>query len=231
MQRRKAIFNGLLASLGIAGLAFAASGARSEGGPPVGVRKRKRPNEIPNVEVIDQHGQKLRFYDDLIKDKVVMINAFYAECGGSCPLVTENLKIVYDMFGGRVGRDIDMYTFSLQPERDTPELLKQYTEVHGTGPGWRFLTGKREDIELLRTCLGFTDPDPELDILADSHTGILRYGNDKLRRWAGCPAAGRPAGIYATVTKSVMDAGAGGPSVPPRAPNAPAHDHHHHSKI
>jgi protein SCO1 len=200
------------------------------GGAQASERKPRRPlNVIPNVEVFDQDGRPYRFHDDLVKNKVVMVNAFYAECGGACPLVTENLKVVYDMFDGRVGRDIHMYTFTLQPERDTPELLKQYAEVYGIGPGWKFLTGKPADMEEIRQALGFTDVDREIDILNDSHTGILRYGNDALKRWAACPAAGRPEGIYFSITSSVMDAGIGQPKVPAKLPQEPAHQHHHAS--
>ena len=231
MQRRQALLNGFLASLGIAGLAFAAGQARSEGGPPAVGPRRSRANSIPNVEVVNQHGQRLRFYDDVIKNKVVMVNAFFAECGEVCPLVTQNLKRVYDMFGGRVGRDVHMISFTLQPERDTPELLKQYADVYGIGPGWQLLTGRPADMLAIRKSLNFFDPDPELDVIADTHTGILRYGNDKLQRWAGCPVLGRPEGIYHSVTGSIMDAGIGHPAVPAAASASDGHRHHQHNRI
>jgi protein SCO1 len=231
MLRRQALFNGFLALSGIAGLALAAGPARGEGGPPGQARKRSRANSIPNAEVVNQHGQKLRFYDDLIKNKVVMINAFFAECGEVCPLVTQNLQKVHDMFGGRVGRDVHMISISLQPERDSPEVMKQFAEVYGIGPGWNLISGKPEDMLAIRKALNFYDPDPELDIIADTHTGILRYGNDALQRWAGCPALGRPEGIYFSVTSSVMDAGVGLPAVPPAAPASHGHHHHHANKI
>jgi protein SCO1/2 len=223
MQRRRALFKGFLATLGIAGLASAA-----------GAGQRSRVYAIPNAEVFNQHGQKFRFYDDLIKNKVVMVNAFFAECGEACPLATENLKRVHAMFGGRVGRDVHMISISLKPDRDSPELLKQYAEVHGIGPGWQFVTGKPADMLAIRKALGFSDPDPAYDADADNHTGILRYGNDALQRWGGCPSLGRPEGIYYSVTSSVMDSGIGKPAAPMAAETAPeGHDHHQHkhSKI
>src|SRR5262245_8290811 len=71
---------------------------------------------IPNVEVVSHHGQRFRFYDDLIRDRIVLINLMYAGCGGICPLVTANLRRVQDLLGLRVGRDLFMYSVTLWPE-------------------------------------------------------------------------------------------------------------------
>jgi protein SCO1 len=170
---------------------------------------RRKLNQIPNVAVVDQHGQAYRFYDDLVKSKVVTLNFFYAECGGTCPLITENLRKVHELFGDRVGRDVFMYSITLQPENDTPDLLKHYAEVHGVGAGWKLLTGAAADIEELRQALGFTSPDPALDVIADSHTGMLRFGNERLQRWAGCPALARPEGIVYSISSALLDLEAG----------------------
>jgi protein SCO1/2 len=229
MQGRRGLITGALTIVGAAG-GGALLAASQAGANPV---RRSRPGAIPNPEVFNQHGQKLRFYDDLIKNKVVLINAFFAECGEVCPLATENLKRVYAMFGERAGRDIHMISISLKPDRDSPDLLKQYADVNGIGPGWQLVTGKPADMLAVRKALGFSDPDPAYDADADNHTGILRYGNDALQRWGGCPALGRPEGIYYSVTTTVMDAGIGKPDVPPAGANGSDqhhHDHHQHGK-
>jgi len=197
------------------GRTFAASGGK------------RRFNAIPNVEVVSHEGEKFRFYDDLIKDKIVTVNFFFALCGDSCPLITANLRKVQELFGDRVGRDIHMCSITLQPEFDTPESLAAYVKQYEIGPGWKFLTGKPADIERLRRALGFTNPDPALDIIADSHTGILRYGNDRLKRWAGGPALARPQGIVYAIRNSVMDAGIGGAPIPPGRFDSHHNDRHH----
>ena len=92
----------------------------------------------------------MRFYDDLIKDKVVVINFMYAQCEGICVPVTQNLKRVQNLLGKRVGRDIFMYSITLKPEEDTPEKLKHYVQMHKLKPGWTFLTGKPDEIQTLR---------------------------------------------------------------------------------
>src|SRR5258708_14847101 len=89
------------------------------------------------------------FYDDLIKGKVVAIDLIYTHCMDSCPLETARLAQVQKMLGDRVGRDIFFYSISIDPDNDTPEELKAYAEKYHAGPGWLFLTGKKEDVELI----------------------------------------------------------------------------------
>jgi protein SCO1 len=155
---------------------------------------------IPNTAVVDQDGRRHRFYDDLVKNRVVMINFFFTSCGETCPLVSENLRAVQDLLGERVGRDIFMYSVSLQPELETPAILKDYAQIWEVRPGWRFLTGEPAEIEALRRSMGFASADPAVDRILDNHTGLVRYGNDRLDRWGGVPGLARAAWIAQAVT-------------------------------
>ena len=143
---------------------------------------------LPNVELITQDDKRVHFYDNLVKDKVVVINFMYAHCQGVCPTMTANLVRVQKILRDRVGHDIYMYSITLKPEEDTPQVLKEYANMHGVGPGWLFLTGKPADIELLRRSLGFTNIDPDEDADKSSHIGMLRIGNEPVLRWSACPA-------------------------------------------
>jgi protein SCO1/2 len=147
---------------------------------------------FPNFVVIDQDGTKNRFYEDLVRGKIVLFNFFYADCEARCPLFTANLVKVQELLGDRVGRDVFMYSITLDPVHDRPHVLKEYMQMHGVKPGWTFLTGKPADLETLRKKLGFTDIDPAVDKDKAEHLGIIRYGNEKIDRWAACPAATRP---------------------------------------
>ena len=161
---------------------------------------------IPNPPVLDQSGRRLRFYDDLIRGRAVLLNVFFTACGDTCPLVTQNLREVQDLLGERMGRDIFMISVSLQPELETPAILRDYAETWQVRPGWSFVTGAPADIEHLRRAMGFADSDPEFAGDRDSHTGVVRYGNDRLDRWAGTAGLGRPAWIAKAVT-SLADMG------------------------
>jgi protein SCO1 len=186
--------------LGLLGLApavpFAAqllapnSAAAAAGG--LSPRDKIRQRYLPNVELQTQDGKTVHFYDDLVKDKIVTLNFFYAKCEGICPTVTANLARVQNILGEHVGQDVFMNSISLKPEHDTPAVLKEYAQMFKAKPGWTFLTGKPDDIELLRRSLGFTNLDPKLDKDKSQHIGNVRYGNEPLMLWAACPGMGSP---------------------------------------
>jgi protein SCO1/2 len=163
-------------------------------------RERIRQLHFPNVLLTTHQGKQVRFYDDLLKDKIVLINFMYAQCEGVCPGITMNLARVQKLLGDRVGRDIFMYSFTLKPEQDTPAKLAEYAQMHRTGPGWLFLTGAPADMELLRRKLGFTDPDPVLDADKSSHIGNVRYGNEALQRWGACPGLSKSSWIVESLS-------------------------------
>ena len=145
-----------------------------------------------NAELHAHDGRTVRFYDDLLKGKIVLINFMYTECADICPGMTQNLAEVQKLLGDRIGRDIFMYSLTLQPEHDTPERLKEYAETFDVKPGWLFLTGAPADIELLRRRLGFADSDPVEDADLEQHIGIVRIGNEPLNRWITAAALLRP---------------------------------------
>jgi protein SCO1/2 len=163
-------------------------------------RERIRNRYFPNLVLTSHEGRELRFYDDLVKDKIVIFNMFYAKCEGICSPVTRNLVRVQSMLGKRVGKDIFIYSFSLKPKEDNVPALEHYAQMHKVKPGWLFLTGSADDMELLRRKLGFVDPDPEVDKDISNHIGVLKYGNEPLQRWGGCPGMQAPEAIAEAIS-------------------------------
>ena len=155
-------------------------------------RERLAERSFPNVTLTTHEGKKVKFYDDLIKDKIVIINFMYVKCDGTCPGTTANLVKVQKLLGDRVGKDIFMYSITLKPKEDTPRTLAEYAKAYKVGPGWQFLTGDEKDIELLRRKLGFFDRDPVRDAVKSNHINMLRWGNEPHTLWAGCPASLAP---------------------------------------
>jgi len=160
---------------------------------------------LPNVPLFTQDGKRVRFYDDLIKNKIVTLNVFYGNCEGVCPAITANLVKVQKLLGARVGRDIFMYSMTLKPEEDDVKALKMYQEMHGIGPGWTLLTGKPDDCELLRRSLGFTYPNKLIDKDKSQHIGNVRYGNEPLMLWAACPGMAHASWIVESISWIVRD--------------------------
>jgi len=138
-------------------------------------------SHFPNVELITQDGKKVRFYDDLIKGKVVAIELMYTTCKYNCPLETARLVQLQKMMGDRMGKDVFFYSITIEPEIDTPKVLKAYTEKYHIGPGWTFLTGKEADIKLISKKLGL-DSLPDVND-PDGHTPHLLIGNEATGLW------------------------------------------------
>ena len=150
---------------------------------------------LPNIALRTHENETVRFYDDLVKGKVVVISFMYTGCDHICPLTTANLIGVQEILGDRVGRDVFLYGITLDPVLDTPNILKDYARNVGAKRGFTFLTEKFEDIELLRHKLGIYDPDPVIDADKSQHGGIIVYGNEALGRWAAIPALVKPRSI------------------------------------
>jgi len=143
---------------------------------------------IPNPELVSQDGRRLRFYDDLVRGKTVLIQFFFTTCEGSCPGTTAKLAHVREELGERFGRDVSFLSITLDPERDTPPVLADYAALYGAGEGWLFLTGSPADIESLRRRLGVYDLDPVIDADRTQHAGVVVLGNDRKQRWFMEPA-------------------------------------------
>jgi protein SCO1/2 len=161
--------------------------------PPLSGREALRRRYFPNVELTTSDGERVRFYDDLLKDKIVILSLMYAQCDGICPTTTSNLKTVRNILRQEVDHDVFIYSLTLKPEEDSPAALKAYARMHGVDdPHWLFLTGRPDEVDLLRHKLGFADPNPEVDRDKSRHSGMLRYGNEALAIWGTCQGSAEP---------------------------------------
>jgi protein SCO1 len=91
-------------------------------------RERIRQRYFPNLVLTNHEGNKVKFYDDLVKDKIVIFNMFYAKCEGICSPITRNLVRLQNILGSRVGKDIFMYSFTLKPKEDNVDALAHYAD-------------------------------------------------------------------------------------------------------
>jgi protein SCO1 len=140
-------------------------------------------NYFPNVILTDQDGNKVRFFDDLIKGRVVAINTFFTSCSASCGLETARMREVQQLLGDRVGRDVFFYSITIDPLTDGPAEMKAYAKRFNVGPGWRFLTGSVKDTELLRRKLGLYDDEDAKNPNKNDHMLHSVIGNQTSGRW------------------------------------------------
>ena len=152
--------------------------------------EQKARDYFSNIEVIDQDGQRLKFYDDVLKDKVVAINFIFTNCQGACPLMTRHLTLVRDLLGPDVGKEIHFVSISIDPIRDTPAAMKEFAETHHADQAaWRFITGDPDDLAAIVKRLGqYTDD-------VEAHSTLLLAANVRTAHWTKIPPNVPPNGV------------------------------------
>jgi protein SCO1/2 len=138
---------------------------------------------VPNALLRTHEDKQVRFYDDLIKGKQVIISMMYATCEGACPVATAKLVKIYRALEHRMNKDLFIYSITLKPEEDGPAELKHYAQMHGALlPGWTFLTGDPYDIETIRFRL-YKMNHLYVDLDLSFHARRLRVINDRYNTW------------------------------------------------
>ncbi|HXH41782.1 MAG TPA: SCO family protein [Thermoanaerobaculia bacterium] len=171
----------------VVGVAAKAAGTGREATPSDRARQRIQRLHFPNVPLYTHEGKRVMFYDDLVKNKIVTMNFFFAKCDEVCPMVMANLSRVQTLLAPELNKRLFMYSLSLKPEEDTVDAIREFREMHHARPGWTFLTGKPQDLEKVRRGIGFSYPNPVVDKDKTQHIGNVRYGNEPLMLWAACP--------------------------------------------
>lgn len=130
-----------------------------------------------DVVLVNQHGEKMRFYSDLLQGKIVVINSFFATCPGTCLPMERNLEKMQQALGARMGKDVHIISISVDPLVDTPANLKEYAKKLNAGPGWYFLTGEKQNVDFALKKLGHLVADKR------DHLNIFIIGNERTGLW------------------------------------------------
>ena len=133
---------------------------------------------FPNFTVIAHNGKKFRFYDDLVKNKMVVINFIYTTCTDICGLQSARMALIQDRLADRLGKDLFIYSISLDPKRDTPSALNDYATAFNPRPGWLFLTGEPTEVHQIRFKLG------ERSRKLSEHQSYAVLGNGRTGEWS-----------------------------------------------
>ncbi len=130
-----------------------------------------------DVVLVNQNGEHMRLYSDLLQGKVVIINSFFATCQGSCLPLTRNLEKVQEALGDRIGKDVRIISISVDPAVDTPAKLKEYAKKLHARPGWYFLTGDKQNVDFALNKLG------QFVTEKQDHLNIFIIGNERTGLW------------------------------------------------
>jgi cytochrome oxidase Cu insertion factor (SCO1/SenC/PrrC family) len=152
---------------------------------------------IPDVELLDQDGRKVRFYSDLVKGHTVAINFIFTTCTTICPPLGATFRRVEQELGERAGRDVRLISISVDPVNDTPERMKAWGAKFHAGTGWTFVTGTKPNVDELLRALGAQTASP-----ADHSPSIL-IGNDARGQWMRAYGLARPAQIVGVINAAL----------------------------
>ncbi|HYO14318.1 MAG TPA: SCO family protein [Thermoanaerobaculia bacterium] len=157
-----------------------------------------------DVRLVNQDGKEMRFYSDLIKDKVVVIDVMFTSCTGVCPVMSSTFAKIQNRLGDRLGKDVHLISISVDPVNDTPAKLKEYAARFEAKPGWYFLTGPKENVDAALRKLGQYVENRE------AHQNLFLIGNDRTGLWKKALGLAKPEEIFPIVDSVLNDKGEGG---------------------
>jgi len=177
--------------LGCLLLAIATSGLAAD-------RDRDYFTDLP---LVNQQGQEVRFYSDLLQDRVVLISGFFMDCTNICPI---QLKVLSDLQAlllkqhpEALGQDLQIISLTLDPRHDTPERVKTFADAFSKGPGWTFLSGKPENIDWVNRKLGkYTEQ-------VENHTAFYLIGNLRTGEWLKVEPTAQAKGLLELLQKQL----------------------------
>jgi protein SCO1 len=164
--------------------------------------ENKAQKYFTDTVLINQNGERMRFYTDLMKDKTVIIDTFFATCQASCLPLNRNLAQIQEALGDRLGKDAHILSISVDPTVDTPTLLKAYAKKLNARPGWYFLTGDKENVELILKKLGQFVEDK------NGHLNLFLIGNDRTGLWKKAFGLAKSEELMKVVNSVLNDPGA-----------------------
>ena len=126
---------------------------------------------VPDVEVVNQFGESVKFNSGVVKGRVAVIAGFFTTCTSMCPITQENMARLARLLGDRMGRDVVFISLSTDAARDTAPRMKAWGDKFHLGPGWTLASGNKADVDTLLKSLGLYVDIPQ------RHQSALIIGN------------------------------------------------------
>jgi len=141
-------------SLAALALAWAAAGAEDA----TKYRRTVVRYEPPDVTLVNQDGARVSLAKLLSADKPVLLNFFFTTCTTICPVLSASFSNVLKTLGEEA-HDVRTISIAIDPDHDTPEVLRDYRKQFGASQDWELLTGSKDDVERVRRAFDAYSPD------------------------------------------------------------------------
>ncbi|WP_395788570.1 SCO family protein [Aquimonas sp.] len=151
--------------------------------------------DFPDVELVDASGRSLRYYPELIADRIVAVQFIFTRCKFVCPLLGSHFRRVQELIGEPIGGPVRLLSISVDPLNDSPERLQAWAQQHRAGPGWSQLTGGRSEIDTVLKALGAYAADRE------DHTSFVLVGDARSGDWRRMDGMSAPQSIADEISR------------------------------
>jgi protein SCO1/2 len=141
---------------------------------------------LGGAPLVDQTGKRVRLADDVIADRIAIVNFVYTTCTTVCPVSSATLSQLQQRLAPALGKEVVLVSISVDPLRDTPERLREYAARYEAREGWVWLTGAKPDVD--RVLKGFGAYTPRFE----DHPTMVLVGDARSGTWTrfyGFPSA------------------------------------------
>jgi protein SCO1 len=152
---------------------------------------------IPDVAVLDEDGKEVRFYTELVKGKIVVINFIFTTCTTVCPPLGATFARLQRSINSDMAKEVNLISISVDPAVDTPERLKAWAGKFGAQPGWKLITGSRAELDKLLRALGGYAARKE------DHTPTVLIGDAERNKWTRVYGLAKPAKLAETIQQLI----------------------------
>jgi protein SCO1/2 len=155
--------------------------------------------DIPETALLNQYGQSVNFRQDVVADNIVVMDFIYTSCTTVCPVLSAVMAQVQRKLEPRIGHGVSLVSLTVDPVRDNPQRLLDYSRQHDAGPGWTWLTGSKPAVDSVLVSLGTYTPN-----FVD-HPSLVMVGDVKTGQWTRFYGFPSPDRIVATVNKLLKE--------------------------
>ena len=102
---------------------------------------------LSDVPLVDATGNRVRLAQEVIGERIAVVNFIYTSCTTVCPVSSATFQQLQQKLGARLGTDVVLVSFTVDPQRDTPQRLREYAGRYEAREGWTWLTGAKPDLD------------------------------------------------------------------------------------
>jgi protein SCO1/2 len=148
---------------------------------------------IPDVTLVNQQGEPVKLYSDLMGNGVVVVNFIFTTCTTICPPMGAVFGQLQKLLHDRGHSGVRLISISIDPVTDTPDKLLAWGETFHAGPNWSLLTGDKADIDKVRRAFHSYTADKS------SHSSVAFIGNAAKGKWTTGISTGKVEDLFKLV--------------------------------